>query len=31
MIPNRDLKQIPYGMADRYGSNVESIVFRPDE
>ena len=31
MIPNRDLKQIPYGMADRYGSNVESVVFRRDE
>ncbi len=31
MIPNRDLKQSPYGLRDRYGANVESIVFRHDE
>jgi hypothetical protein len=28
MIPNRDLSKEKYGMADRYGDNVQNVVFR---
>lgn len=28
MIPNRDLTKEKYGMADRYGDNVQNVVFR---
>lgn len=28
MIPDRDLKKYPYAMRDRYGKDVENIVFR---
>lgn len=28
MIPDRDLSQQPYGMADRYGEGVQNVVFR---
>jgi len=31
MIPNRDLQQMPYGMADRYGPHVENMVFKLEE
>jgi hypothetical protein len=31
MIPNRDLKEYPYCMADRYGPHVENIVFKLEE
>jgi hypothetical protein len=31
MIPNRDLKEYPYGMSDRYGLHVENMVFKLDE
>ncbi len=28
MIPDRELAEQPYGMGDRYGSNVQNVVFR---
>lgn len=28
MIPDRDLAKYPYGMRDRYGKDVENVVFR---
>ncbi|MCM0043785.1 MAG: hypothetical protein NBV65_04070 [Burkholderiaceae bacterium] len=28
MIPDRDLKKHPYGMGDRYGKDVENLVFK---
>jgi hypothetical protein len=28
MIPDRDLEKYPYGMRDRYGKNVENMVFK---
>lgn len=28
MIPNRDLSKEKYGMPDRYGDNVQNVVFR---
>jgi hypothetical protein len=31
MIPDRNLRDAPYGMADRYGSRVENILFRQAE
>ena len=31
MIPNRDLQQHPYGISDRYGTQVENMVFRCEE
>jgi hypothetical protein len=31
MIPNRDLQQHPYGMSDRYGPQVQNMVFRCEE
>jgi len=30
MIPDRDLRETPYGMHDRYGQHVENIVFTPE-
>lgn len=31
MIPDRDLKESPYGMGDRYGPHVENMVFKLEE
>ena len=31
MIPNRDLKESPYSMHDRYGPHVENMVFKLEE
>ncbi|MFM7658915.1 MAG: hypothetical protein ACKO5Z_10090 [Burkholderiaceae bacterium] len=31
MIPNRDLEQSPYGMADRYGPHTQNMIFRCEE
>lgn len=31
MIPDRPLRDTPYGLADRYGSRVQNVVFRLDE
>ncbi|MEK0434952.1 MAG: hypothetical protein RL369_1001 [Pseudomonadota bacterium] len=31
MIPNRDLQQSPYSMADRYGPHTQNMIFRCEE
>jgi hypothetical protein len=31
MIPDRNLRDAPYGMADRYGNGVQNMVFRQED